>query len=50
MQLHGAGGFSDDFPMAEAFSYARWCRMADGPDEVHLMSLGKLVIEKYQHR
>jgi acyl-CoA dehydrogenase len=47
MQLHGAGGFSDDFPMAEAFSYARWCRMADGPDEVHLMSLGKLVVDRF---
>jgi len=47
MQLHGAGGFSADFPMAEAYSYARWCRMADGPDEVHLMSLGKLVIDRF---
>lgn len=47
MQLHGAGGFSADFPMAEAFSYARWCRMADGPDEVHLMSLGKQILEKW---
>jgi acyl-CoA dehydrogenase len=49
MQLHGAGGFSGDFPMAEAFSYARWCRMADGPDEVHLMSLGKQIIERWGH-
>ncbi|HSG62494.1 MAG TPA: acyl-CoA dehydrogenase family protein [Pseudomonadales bacterium] len=47
MQLHGAGGFSGDFPMAEAFSYARWCRMADGPDEVHLMSLGKQIIQRF---
>lgn len=47
MQMHGAGGFTEDYPMAEAFNYARWCRQADGPDQVHLMSLGKQVIERY---
>lgn len=47
MQLHGAGGLSQDFPMAEAFNYARWCRQADGPDEVHQMALGKILIDKY---
>jgi acyl-CoA dehydrogenase len=33
--------------MAEAFNYARWCRQADGPDQVHLMSLGKMVIARH---
>lgn len=47
MQMHGAGGLTEDYPMAEAFNYARWCRQADGPDAVHLMSLGKQVIERY---
>lgn len=47
MQLHGAGGLSADYFMAEAFNYARWCRQADGPDQVHLMSLGKQVIQRY---
>lgn len=47
MQMHGAGGFTEDYPLAEAFNYARWCRQADGPDQVHLMSLGKQVIERY---
>ncbi len=47
MQIHGAGGLSEDFFMAEAFSYARSCRLADGPDEVHMMSLGKQVIGEY---
>ena len=32
MQIHGAGGLSQDYCMAEAFNYARWCRQADGPD------------------
>ncbi|MEX2480527.1 MAG: acyl-CoA dehydrogenase family protein [Gammaproteobacteria bacterium] len=47
MQMHGAGGFTSDYFMAEAFSYARWCRQADGPDQVHMMSLGKQIIRKY---
>ena len=47
MQIHGAGGLSSDYFMAEAFNYARWCRLADGPDQVHLMALGKLVIARF---
>jgi acyl-CoA dehydrogenase len=47
MQMHGAGGLTADYPMAEAFNYARWCRQADGPDQVHLMALGKQVVQRY---
>ncbi len=47
MQMHGAGGLSADYFMAEAFNYARWCRQADGPDQVHQMALGKMVINRY---
>lgn len=47
MQLHGAGGLTEDYFMAEAFNYARYCRIADGPDQVHQMALGKKVIEHY---
>jgi acyl-CoA dehydrogenase len=47
MQIHGAGGLSSDYFMAEAFNYARWCRLADGPDQVHLMALGKQVIANF---
>lgn len=47
MQMHGAGGLTEDYFMAEAFNYARWCRQADGPDQVHQMALGKKVIERY---
>ena len=50
MQVHGAGGLTGDYPMAEAFNYARWCRQADGPDQVHQMALGKQVIERYADR
>ncbi len=47
MQIHGAGGLTADYPMAEAFNYARWCRQADGPDQVHMMSLGKQLVKRY---
>lgn len=47
MQMHGAGGLTSDYFMAEAFNYARWCRQADGPDQVHQMALGKIVINRY---
>lgn len=47
MQMHGAGGLTDDYFMAEAFNYARWCRQADGPDQVHQMALGKQIIQRY---
>jgi acyl-CoA dehydrogenase len=47
MQIHGAGGLTHDYCMAEAFNYARWCRQADGSDQVHMMALGKQIIRKY---
>ena len=47
MQIHGAGGLTADYPMAEAYNYARWCRQADGPDQVHMMALGKQLIRRY---
>ncbi len=50
MQMHGAGGLTEDYSMAETFNYARWCRQADGPDQVHQMALGKQIIERYAVR
>src|SRR3546814_2048375 len=35
IQLHGGGGMSDDFPLANAWVGARSLRLADGPDAVH---------------
>jgi acyl-CoA dehydrogenase len=49
MQIHGAGGLTGDYFMAEAFNYARWCRQADGPCQVHMMALGKQIIQQYAH-
>ena len=47
IQMHGAAGLTEDFFLAEAYNYARQIRLADGPDQVHMMSLGKQVIQRY---
>ncbi len=47
MQLHGAAGLTDRFPLAQAYNMARQLRLADGPDEVHMMALGKQIINRY---
>jgi acyl-CoA dehydrogenase len=47
IQMHGAGGLTEDYFLAEAFNYARWCRLADGPDQVHMMALGKQVLRAW---
>ncbi|PFG42995.1 acyl-CoA dehydrogenase [Isoptericola jiangsuensis] len=41
VQLFGAAGVSGDQPLAEMFAGIRSLRIADGPDEVHLASLGR---------
>ncbi|TQM78064.1 acyl-CoA dehydrogenase [Saccharothrix saharensis] len=47
IQAHGAGGVSQDFPLAELWASARTLRLADGPDEVHRMSLAKRELKRY---
>ena len=42
IQIHGGGGVTSDFPLSYAYGYARALRLADGPDEVHNMSVAKL--------
>lgn len=42
IQIHGAAGLSDDFPLTQLFAYARVLRIADGPDEVHRGVVAKL--------
>ena len=46
IQLFGAAGLSGDQPLAEMFAAARALRLADGPDEVHLASLGRAQLTK----
>ncbi|GMM36008.1 hypothetical protein DASC09_033330 [Saccharomycopsis crataegensis] len=41
LQMFGAAGMSDDFPIARYYINSRTLRFADGPDEVHLKQLMK---------
>ena len=46
IQVHGAAGISEDFPLAHAWVMARELRLADGPDEVHEETVAKLELRK----
>ncbi|MBB4684460.1 acyl-CoA dehydrogenase family protein [Amycolatopsis jiangsuensis] len=48
IQAHGAGGVSQDFPLAELWAGVRTLRLADGPDEVHKRSLARRELKKYR--
>jgi len=48
MQVHGAAGVSDDFPLAFFYAQARTLRFADGPDEVHRNQIAKLELAGYR--
>jgi acyl-CoA dehydrogenase len=47
IQAHGAGGVSDDFPLASQWAGNRTLRLADGPDEVHRNAIAKLELAKW---
>ena len=42
MQIFGGMGVCQDTLIPEVFTVGRFCRIADGPDEVHMSQLGKL--------
>lgn len=46
VQIHGAAGVSQDFGLADAWSFSRAVRLTDGPDEVHLTSIAKLELAR----
>jgi acyl-CoA dehydrogenase len=47
IQVHGAAGVSQYFPLAEMYAHMRTLRIADGPDEVHKMTIARREILKY---
>ena len=48
IQMHGAGGVSNDFGLAKMYATARTMRIVDGPDEVHRHQLARLELQKYK--
>ncbi len=48
IQCHGGGGVSQDFMLAYAWAMSRTLRLADGPDEVHRVTIAKLELGSQQ--
>ncbi len=48
IQMYGAVGISQWTPLAEMYTQQRTLRLADGPDEVHFMVVGRAEIARYQ--
>lgn len=47
IQIHGARGVSQDTVLAHTFAVQRTLRLADGPDHVHMMQLGRDLAARY---
>jgi len=50
IQVHGAAGLSQDFPLAAAYAGIRTLRFADGPDEVHKNALARAELRRQAAR
>jgi acyl-CoA dehydrogenase len=48
IQVHGGGGVSDDFPLASMYAHMRTLRLADGPDEVHKLSIARRELRRHR--
>jgi acyl-CoA dehydrogenase len=47
IQIHGAAGISQDFPLSRMYANTRTLRFADGPDEVHRMVVARNELRPY---
>jgi acyl-CoA dehydrogenase len=47
IQVHGGAGVSQDFPLARMYAHLRTLRLADGPDEVHKMTIARRELKPY---
>jgi len=48
IQVHGGLGLSGDVPLAQLYAASRALRIADGPDDVHLESVARRELARYQ--
>lgn len=48
IQVFGAAGFTDDFPIASMYAMGRWLQIADGPDEVHRRSVARMELRRLE--
>jgi acyl-CoA dehydrogenase len=48
IQVFGGAGLSDDWPLAQMYTYARTLHFVDGPDEVHKMQIARRELRKHE--
>lgn len=48
IQVHGAWGVSNDLPLEAMYRMARIMRIVDGPDEVHIERVGRMILRAYE--
>ena len=48
IQLFGGAGVSDDWPLAQMWTYVRTVRLVDGPDDVHLMQIARRELRRFE--
>ncbi|MGH7895946.1 MAG: acyl-CoA dehydrogenase family protein [Candidatus Binatia bacterium] len=48
IQVYGAKGLTPDTPLERMYRSARFARIYDGPDEVHRMTVARLLLRTYQ--
>jgi acyl-CoA dehydrogenase len=49
IQAHGGGGVAEDYPLAAMWADLRTLRLADGPDEVHRMSVARRELRRHEN-
>ena len=47
IQVHGAKGVTEDTPLERMYRHARFARIYDGPDEVHVMNTARRILRFY---
>lgn len=48
IQLFGAAGLSDQFPLAHLYAHVRSLQILDGPDEVHVRAVARRELARYE--
>lgn len=48
IQVFGAAGVSDDFPLASMWAHGRTMHIVDGPDEVHKRAIARTLLRQYK--
>lgn len=48
IQVHGALGVTGDTPLEKMYRHARYARIYDGPDEVHKVTVSRLLLAPYR--